>query len=61
MLNTVRLEIVLILRHDWCTVYSKCTIGSKIALDAPDGTLGEEARVKARFGPFGDGANLDAR
>jgi hypothetical protein len=23
--------------------------------------LGEEARVKAHFGPFGDSANLDAR
>jgi hypothetical protein len=26
------------LEHDWCTVCVKCTIGSKIALDAPDGT-----------------------
>ena len=23
--------------------------------------LGDEAQVKARFSPFGDGANLDAR
>ena len=23
--------------------------------------LGDEAQVKARFGPFGDSANLDAR
>jgi hypothetical protein len=37
-LNSVRLEIVLILRQDRCTVYAKCTIGSKIILDAPDGT-----------------------
>jgi hypothetical protein len=36
--GSVHLEIVPILRHDWCTVCAKLTIGSKIALDAPDGT-----------------------
>jgi hypothetical protein len=30
-------------------------------MDAPDGTPCDEARVKARFGPFGGSANLDAR
>jgi hypothetical protein len=25
------------------------------------GLLGDEAQVEARFGPFGDGATLDAR
>jgi hypothetical protein len=29
----VCLEIGLILRHDRCTVYAKCTIGSKIILE----------------------------
>ena len=26
------------LEHDRCTVCAKCTIGSEISLDAPDGT-----------------------
>jgi hypothetical protein len=34
----VCLEIVLILPQDRCTVYAKRNIGSKIILDAPDGT-----------------------
>jgi hypothetical protein len=37
-LVVVRLEIVLILTQDRCTVYAEHTIGSKIILDAPDGT-----------------------
>jgi hypothetical protein len=35
----VRLEIVLILMQDSCTVCTECTIGSEIIFDAPDGTL----------------------
>jgi hypothetical protein len=42
-------------------VCAKCTIGSEIILDAPDGTPGDEAQVDARFILFGDSANLDAR
>jgi hypothetical protein len=38
MLVAVRLEIVLILTQDRCTVCTECTIGSKIILDTPDGT-----------------------
>ena len=34
----VRLEIVLILTQDRYTVCAEHTIGSKIVLDAPDGT-----------------------
>jgi hypothetical protein len=34
----VRLRIVLILTQDRCTVCAKHTIGSKIVLDATDGT-----------------------
>jgi hypothetical protein len=40
-LVSVCLEIVLILmqdRQDRCTVCAKCTIGSEIVLDAPNGT-----------------------
>ena len=34
----VRLEIVLILMQDRCTVCVEHTVGSEIVLDAPDGT-----------------------
>jgi hypothetical protein len=37
-LGSVRLEIVLLLMHNWCTVCVKCTVGSEIVLEAPDGT-----------------------
>jgi hypothetical protein len=58
MLDSVRLEIVLILTQDSCTVYAERTTGSAIVLDTPDG---DEAQVEARFRPFKDSANLDAR
>jgi hypothetical protein len=61
MLVLVYLEIALILTQDRCIVCAKYTIGSKIVLEAPDGTLGDEAQVEAGFSPFGDSANLDAR
>ena len=35
--RSVRLEIVLILTQDQCTVCVKRTIGLEIGLDAPDG------------------------
>jgi hypothetical protein len=38
MLTSVRLVIVLILMQDRCRVRAECTTGSKIVLDAPDGT-----------------------
>jgi hypothetical protein len=38
MLDSVRLEIVLILTQDRCTVCAKRTIASEIVSDAPDGT-----------------------
>jgi hypothetical protein len=37
-LISLRLEIVLILKQDRCTVCAKHTIGSEIVLDAPDET-----------------------
>jgi hypothetical protein len=37
-LNSVRLEIVVILMQDRCTVCAKHTIGLEITLDAPEGT-----------------------
>ena len=38
MLVSFRLEIVLILTQDRCTVYAKDTIGLEIVLDASDDT-----------------------
>jgi hypothetical protein len=37
-LDLVRLQIVLILTQDSCTVYAERTIGLKIVLDPPNGT-----------------------
>ena len=59
--RSVRLEMVLVLVQDRCTVCAKRTIGSEIVLDAPMVLLGDEAHLEARFGSFGDSANLDAR
>jgi hypothetical protein len=36
VLVSFRLEIMLILMQDRCTICGKCTIGSEIILDAPD-------------------------
>ena len=36
--RSVRLEMVLVLVQDRCTVCAERTIGSDIVLDAPDGT-----------------------
>jgi hypothetical protein len=57
----VCLEIVLMSVPDSCTACTKHLVGSEIIFDTPDGTLGDEAQVEARFGPFGDSYNLDAR
>jgi hypothetical protein len=35
----INLEIVLILMENRCIVYTECSIGSKIILDAPNETL----------------------
>ena len=60
-LASVQLEIVLVLVQDSCMVCAQCTIGSEIVVEVPMVLLGEEAQVKARFGLFGDSANLDER
>ena len=60
-LVSVRLETVLVSEQDRCTVCAKRTIGSVIIFDAPMVLLGEETQLEARFSPFGDSANLDAR
>ena len=61
MLVSVCLEIVLSLTQDRCTVCASCSIGSKIILDTPGVLLGVEDQVEARFGLFGDSANVDTR
>ena len=60
-LTSFCLETVFVSVQDRCLVYARCTIGLQIILDAPDGTIGDEAQVEARFGLFGDSVNLDAR
>jgi hypothetical protein len=47
--------------QDRRTVYAKRTIGLEIVLDTHVVLLGDEAQLKAHFGPFGDSANLDTR
>ena len=42
------LETALVSVQDWCMVCARRTIGSQIVLDAPDGTIGDEAQVKGR-------------
>jgi hypothetical protein len=57
----VCLETVLVSVQYRCTVCGKRSIGSEIIFDACKILLGDEAQVEARFGLFGDSANLDAR
>jgi hypothetical protein len=47
--------------HDKCTGCAECTIGTKIILDAPDGTLGDVGHVESHLSPFGDSVSVDAR
>ena len=56
---SVHLDKVLVSVQDRCMVCAKRTIGSETILDAPMVLLGDEPRVEARFGPFGDSASLD--
>ena len=55
----VRLELVSV--QDRCTVCAKRTIGLDVVFNAPMVLLGDEVQVGARFSPFGDSVNLDAR
>ena len=60
-LVSLRLEAVLVSVQDRCTVCAKRTIGSEMFWTHPMVPLGDKAEVEARFGPFGDIANPDAR
>jgi hypothetical protein len=48
-LASVRLEIVLILTHDRCTVCAEHTIGSETVLDAPNGTTMSQGSCGSSF------------
>jgi hypothetical protein len=37
-LDSVHLEIVLLLMQDWCLICGECVVGSEIVLEAPNGT-----------------------
>ena len=57
--RSARLEMVLVLVQDRCTICAKHTIGSEIILDAPDGNPRDVGQVESRFGLFG--ASVGAR
>ena len=57
----VHLDTVSVSVQDGCTFCAKHSMGSEIILDNPKVCLGDEAQLEARFGLFGDSANLDAR
>ena len=60
-LVSIRLETVLVSLHDKCTVCAKHTMTQKSFWRHQMVLLGDEAQVEARFGPFGDSANLVSR
>ena len=60
-LTSFSLETVLVSVQDRSMVCAKRTIGSEIILAHPLVLLGDETQVKARFGLFGESANLDTR
>ena len=54
-------ETVLVSVQDRYTVCAKHTMAQKSFWTHQMVLLGDEAQVEARFGPFGDSANPDAR
>jgi hypothetical protein len=60
-LDLDRLEIVLILTKDRCTVCAECTIGSKYFWMHPMEFLGDMGHVESRFSPSRDNVNVSAR
>ena len=60
-LISVRLEIVLILTQDRCTVCVQRIIGSKIVWTQPMELLGDMGHVESHFFPFGDSVSVGAR
>jgi hypothetical protein len=60
-LISVRLEMVLVLVQDRCTVCAKLAKAQKLFWKHLMVLLGDEAQVEACLGPFGDSANLQAK
>ena len=56
---SIRLETVLVSPQDRCAVCAKHTMAQKLFWTHQMVLLGDEAQVEARFGWFGDSANLD--
>ena len=56
-----RLEMMLILTRDGCTVGAERTIGSQIILTHSMELLGDMGHVESWFGPFGGGTSIGAR
>ena len=59
-LISVHLETVLVSLQDRCKVCAKHTMAQKSFWTHQMVLLGDEAQVEARFGPFGDSANLNS-
>ena len=59
-LVSIRLEIMLVLVQDRCTVCAERTIGSEIISDAPMELLGDVGHVEPRFDPFGSSVSVGA-
>ena len=60
-LVSIHLETVLVSMQDSCTVCAKHTMAQKSFWTHQMVLLVDEAQVEARFGLFGDSANLYAR
>jgi hypothetical protein len=60
-LNSVHLEIELLLMQDRCTVCAERTIGSGSFWTHPMELLGDVGQVESHFGPFGDSVSVSAR
>jgi hypothetical protein len=60
MLISFRLEIVLILKQDRCTVYAKRTIGSDFILDTPMELLGDVGPMDICFSSIGHRVSVGA-
>jgi hypothetical protein len=50
--GSVRLEIVLLLMQDWCTICVNHSVDSKLVFEATDGILGDVGPVESRIDLF---------
>jgi hypothetical protein len=59
--RSVRLEIVLILTQDRCTVCTDLPYAQKLFWMHPMELLGDVGHVESYFGPLGDSVSVSAR